>query len=150
GVRPTINLKSNIKIVDGEGTVDKPYRLSGDNDTDLSGTLLNTRYSGEYIRFGVGENNLYRIVSHENGIGTKVTSAEPLKSGETFVTSAFDNNGNINYSSTNIIGTFLNNDYLNTESSYLTIDDIAMIEDETKWYLGKVDYIDNYKLAKYH
>ena len=58
GVRPSINLKSNIKIVDGDGTVDNPYRLNGDNDTNLSGTLLSSRYSGEYIRFGSGENNL--------------------------------------------------------------------------------------------
>ena len=62
GVRPSINLKSNVKIVDGDGTVDNPYRLNGDNDTELSGTPLSSRYSGEYIRFGSGENNLYRIV----------------------------------------------------------------------------------------
>ncbi|HIT38290.1 MAG TPA: hypothetical protein IAB59_07440, partial [Candidatus Onthousia faecipullorum] len=89
GARPSINLKSSVRIVSGDGTKDNPYRLNGDNDTNLSGTMLNTRYSGEYIRFGTGENNLYRIVSHENGTGTKITSAEPLKSGETFVTSAF-------------------------------------------------------------
>ena len=65
GIRPSINLKSNIKIVGGNGTEDNPYRLNEDNDTNLSGTKLNTRYNGEYIRFGTGENNLYRIVSHE-------------------------------------------------------------------------------------
>ena len=70
GIRPSINLKSHVKIVDGDGTIDNPYRLNGDNDTNLSGTLLNKRYSGEYIRFGNDENNLYRIVSHENGAGT--------------------------------------------------------------------------------
>ena len=60
GVRPSINLKSSVKIVDGDGTIDNPYRLNGDNDTNLSGTLLSSRYSGEYIRFGNDENNLYR------------------------------------------------------------------------------------------
>ena len=79
GARPAINLKSNIKIVDGDGTIDNPYRLNGDNDTNLSGTLLSSRYSGEYIRFGNDENNLYRIVSHENGVGTKIASEKPLK-----------------------------------------------------------------------
>ena len=58
GVRPSINLKSNVKIVDGDGTADNPYRLNGDNDINLSGTLLSSRYSGEYIRFGNDENNL--------------------------------------------------------------------------------------------
>ncbi len=149
GVRPSINLKSSVRIVDGDGTIDNPYRLNGDNDTNLSGTLLSSRYSGEYIRFGTGENNLYRIVSHENGTGTKITSAEPLKSGETFVESAFDSNRNVNYSSSNTIGTFLNNDYLNTGNGYLTDEDIAMIEDATTWYLGTVRSGASYKLAKY-
>ena len=149
GVRPSINLKSSVRIVDGDGSADNPYRLNGDNEKDLSGTMLNTRYSGEYIRFGTGENNLYRIVSHENGTGTKITSAEPLKSGETFVTSAFDSNRNVNYSSTNTMGAFLNNDYLNTSNGYLTNEDIAMLEDSTTWYLGTVGSGASYKLAKY-
>ena len=79
-MRPSINLKSSVRIVDGDGTIDNPYRLNGDNDTNLSGAVLSSRYSGEYIKFGNDENNLYRIVSHENGTGTKITSAEPLKS----------------------------------------------------------------------
>ncbi len=65
GVRPVVNLKSSVLIIDGNGTMEDPYRLEGDNDTNLSGTFLNARYSGEYIRFGTEENNLYRIVSHE-------------------------------------------------------------------------------------
>ncbi len=147
GIRPSINLKTNVKIVDGDGTIDNPYRLNGDNDKDLSGTLLSTRYSGEYIRFGTGENNLYRIVSHENGTGTKIVSAEPLKSGGTFVKSAFGSN--VTFSSTNTIGAFLNNDYLNPGNGYLTDEDIAMIEDVTTWYLGTVSSGASYKLAKY-
>ncbi len=62
GARPSINLKSSVRIVDGDGTIDNPYRLNGDNDTDLSGTLLSSRYSGEYIKFGNEENNLYDSV----------------------------------------------------------------------------------------
>ena len=147
GIRPSISLKSSVRIVYGEGTLDNPYRLNGDNDTELSGTLLNTRYSGEYIRFGSGENDLYRIVSHENGTGTKITSAEPLKSRGEFIRSDFDSNKNGIYSSSNTIGAFLNNDYLNTANGYLIDDDIAMIEDSTTWYLGIVDT--DYKLAKY-
>ena len=144
-VRPSINLKSSVHIVGGNGTVDNPYRLNGDNDTNLSGTFLNTRFSGEYITFGTGENNLYRIVSHENGTGTKIVSAEPLKSGGSFIESAFDSNGKVNYSSTNIIGTFLNSDYL---TSYIGDNYSNMIEESTTWYLGTVSGT-SYKLAKY-
>ena len=147
GVRPSINLKSNVKIVDGDGTIDNPYRLNGDNDTNLSGTLLSSRYSGEYITFGSGENNLYRIVSHENGTGTKIVSAEPLKSSGEFITMNFGSN--TTFSSSDTIGAFLNNDYLNTENGYLTAEDIAMIEASTTWYLGIVGSGTSYKLAKY-
>ena len=144
GVRPSINLKSSVRIVSGDGTIDNPYRLNGDNDTDLSVTLLSSRYSGEYVRFGNDENNLYRIVSHENGTGTKIVSAEPLKSSGTFITSAFGSN--TSFSSSNTIGAFLNGDYL---TNYVDSSYSSMIEDSTTWYLGTVGSGTSYKLAKY-
>ena len=143
GVRPSINLKSNIKIVDGNGTETNPYRLEGDNDNP-SGSLLSTRYSGEYIRFGTGENNLYRIVSHENKIGTKIVSANTLIENGVNKNIMFDNKSVI-YSSSTVIGKFLNNDYLS--DLYFTNNQLNMIEDNTTWYLGKFD--SNYKYTKY-
>ena len=146
GVRPSINLKSSVRIADGDGTIDNPYRLNGDNDTNLSGTKLSSRYSGEYIRFGNDENNLYRIVSHENGTGTKIVSAEPLKSSGEFITSAFGSN--ITFSSTNTVGSFLNGEYL---TNYVDSSYSDMIEDSTTWYLGTVGSGSSYsyKNAKY-
>ena len=146
GVRPSINLKSSIRIADGDGTIDNPYRLNGDDDTNLSGTLLSSRYSGEYIKFGNNENNLYRIVSHENGTGTKIVSAEPLKSSGTFITMNFGSN--TTFSSTNTVGTFLNGEYL---TNYVDSTYIDMIEDSTTWYLGTVGSGSSYsyKNAKY-
>ena len=144
GVRPSINLKSSVSIVDGNGTIDNPYRLEEDNDINLSGIKLSTRYSGEYIRFGNDENNLYRIVSHENGAGTKITSAEPLKDSGTFITSAFGSN--VTFSNTNTIGSFLNGEYL---TNYVGSNYGNMIEDGTAWYLGTVERGASYKLAKY-
>ena len=144
GVRPSINLKSTVRIVNGNGTIDNPYRLNGDNDTNLSGTLLSSRYSGEYIRFGNNGNNLYRIVSHENGSGTKIVSEKPLKSSGTFITSAFGSN--TTFSSENTIGAFLNGEYL---TNYVDSTYSNMIEDSTTWYLGTVGDGTSYKLAKY-
>ena len=146
GVRPSINLKSSVRIVDGDGTIDNPYRLNGDNDTNLSGTVLSSRYSGEYIKFGNDENNLYRIVSHENGTGTKITSAEPLKSTGTFITMNFGSN--TTFSSSNTVGSFLNGEYL---TNYVDSTYIDMIEDSTTWYLGTVGSGSSYsyKNAKY-
>ena len=145
GSRPSINLKSAVKIIDGDGTVDNPYRLQGDNDSP-TGALLSTRYSGEYIRFGTGENNLYRIVSHENGTSTKITSAIPLKDSGSYKSIGFGSN--VTFSKDNTIGTFLNGDYL-TSGAYLTSDQVNVIEDDTTWYLGTVGSGTNYKLAKY-
>ena len=145
GFRPSINLQSGVQIIDGDGTVDNPYRLQGDNDSP-TGVLLSTRYSGEYISFGTGENNLYRIVSHENGTGTKITSAIPLKDSGSYKELAFGDT--VTYSKDNTIGTFLNGDYL-TNGTYLTSDQVDMIEDNTTWYLGTIGDGTNYRLAKY-
>ena len=147
GGRPTINLKSSAGIVSGSGTEDNPYRLKGDNDTPTSGTKLATRYSGEYIRFGTGENNLYQIVSHEKEGLTKITSAIPLKESGTYKKMAFASS-EVNYSSSNTIGSFLNGEYL-TSGNYLTTAQVNMIEDSTTWYLGTVGFGKSYKLAKY-
>ena len=144
GVRPSINLKENVKIISGDGTETNPYRLKGDNDSNLSGTLLNTRYSGEYIRFGSGENDLYMIVSHETEGLTKITSVKALKDSGSFKTSIFGDNPI--YSSNNAIGTFLNGEYL---TNYVGSPYTEMIEENTIWYLGQVLDGSSYKLAKY-
>ncbi len=144
GIRPTIVLKDIITIQGGKGTKDEPYRLYRDCDQDLPGTKFNTRYSGEYIRFGTGENNLYRIVSHETEGLTKITSAEPLKENGNFKNMAFGED--VNYSSANIIGTFLNGDYL---INYVNSEYRKMIEENNTWYLGVVGRGTSYKLAKY-
>ena len=144
GVRPSIVLKSTVEIEEGKGTATSPYRLKNDNDKDLNGVKLNTRHSGEYIRFGNGENNLYRIVSHETEGLTKITSFEALKSNGMYINSAFGNNST--FSSTNAIGAFLNGEYLN---NYLTEENRNMVINYTAWYLGTVGNNANYKLAKY-
>ena len=144
GIRPAINLKGNIKIISGNGTINSPYRLEGDNDEVKSGTLLSSRYSGEYISFGTGENNLYRIVSHEKSNETKIVSNVALKD----TTTIFDNSTNY-YSKDTLIGQFLNNTYLNS-GNYLTKDEVNMISDNSVWYLGTAFDKSSYKLAKYN
>ena len=66
GGRPSINLKSGILLSGGSGTKNDPYTILGDKEEVTAGTtLLNTRSSGEYVKFN---NELYRIVSIENNI----------------------------------------------------------------------------------
>ena len=146
GIRPVINLKPDVEIISGTGTESDPYRLKGDDGTPESGTKLATRYSGEYIRFGTGENNLYQIVSHEIEGTTKIVSTAPLKEDGEYKILEFGKRPI--YSINSSIGSFLNGEYLTSEI-YLTSSQKNMIEDNITWYLGEVDMYQNYKLAKY-
>ena len=75
-VRPSINLKSGIQLSGGSGTKTDPYTIAGDKEEVTSGTtLLNTRSSGEYVKFN---NELYRIVSIENEI-TKINKNDYVR-----------------------------------------------------------------------
>ena len=66
GGRPSINLKSGIQLSGGSGTKNDPYTILGDKEEVTTGTtLLNTRSSGEYVKFN---NELYRIVGIKNEI----------------------------------------------------------------------------------
>ena len=76
GVRPSVNLKSNIQIMGGSGTKSNPYVIEGDKDTGVTSELLSNRISGEYINFN---DVLYRIVGTEEINGqqlTKITMAD--------------------------------------------------------------------------
>ena len=148
GIRPAINLKGNIGVSKGDGTYSNPYQLLEDANDSVAGTLLSTRYSGEYLSFGIGENNLYQIVSHENGYGTKITIASPLKENNSYKILSFDLNNSSVYSQSTTIGSFLNNEYLSSKS-YFTDEQVEMIEKNSTWYLGKVGDGSNYQRAKY-
>ena len=76
GGRPSINLKSGIQLSGGSGTKTDPYTILGDKEEVTAGTtLLNTRTSGEYVKFN---NELYRIVSIENNI-TKINNNDYVR-----------------------------------------------------------------------
>ena len=76
GGRPSINLKSEIQLSGGSGTKTDPYTIAGDKEEVTAGTtLLNTRSSGEYVKFN---NELYRIVSIENEI-TKINKNDYVR-----------------------------------------------------------------------
>lgn len=146
-VRPVINLKNTVKVSAGSGTVDNPYRLTGDSDSNLNSKKLNTRYSGEYVKIGTGDNSLFRIVSHEDGNGTKITSNEGLKEGSRYY--SFSPSNDLKY----WLETSVEGDNLLPEE--LT----NLVNPNSTWYLGQTyetcDYGDcvsldsNYWLAKY-
>ena len=74
GVRPSIVLRPNLTFISGgNGTASNPYRLTGDVGAN-SGTILNTRFAGEYVRVN---GTVFRIVDTTSGL-TKLVSVEPL------------------------------------------------------------------------
>ena len=76
GVRPSIRLKYGVKFK-GTGTATDPYTIVGDKEKPIyNTTLLNTRSSGEYVKFW---NKSWRIVDTENGI-TKIVLEEAIVS----------------------------------------------------------------------
>lgn len=70
GVRPVVTFSSDVLVSGGTGTSASPYIIDASpNATGKSGDLLNTRYSGEYVK--LKDNKIYRIISVDGNI-TKV------------------------------------------------------------------------------
>lgn len=70
GVRPMMTIKGSTLIVEGDGTKNNPYTF-GDVKKAKGASLLNERYTGEYISI---DGQIYRIISTENDGTTKVIS----------------------------------------------------------------------------
>ncbi|MBQ7136574.1 MAG: prepilin-type N-terminal cleavage/methylation domain-containing protein [Bacilli bacterium] len=73
-IRPAITMKADVFVLSGDGSENDPYILEGNSTYISKGTLLNTRYSGEYLKIN---NELYRIVK-TNGQLTKVIMVNSL------------------------------------------------------------------------
>lgn len=145
GVRPSINLVSSTRISEGEGTFDNPYRLAGDIEKALSNELLNTRMSGEYIKFN---ETTYRIVGVEkinNQKFTKITMADYSKNNNSINTSQIfsgsDTITEINFTEKYGIGLYLKNWYNDMPTIYKKM--IATDQDGILWYQGPENGVGN-------
>ena len=74
GVRPKIVIKGRSLVVSGDGTHDDPYSF-GETKKAKGGSLLNTRYSGEYIE---SKGILWRIMEVMDDGTTRVISDDTL------------------------------------------------------------------------
>ena len=133
GVRPVITVKGNVKIQTGSGTKDNPYRFVGDTDKPSSGTLLNTRYSGEYVKF---DDELYRIVYSDDDGRIKLTKVDFLPDRRRFDTKV---STEFSPTSTTNIGYYLNSEWIKTiDSKYRNL------LTEGPWYIGEMDFSSDY------
>lgn len=140
GVRPSVNLKSDIRIISGNGTQTEPYRLAGDSQETINGILLSTRYSGEYIKFN---NELYRIVGAEevgNEILTKITTVDKPNA---LVSNKFHSAKGVAIFTNASIKSDLQSYYVNNIADPYK----SMIAENQIWYLGAVGVGENYKAS---
>lgn len=70
GIRPIITFSSDVIVYSGAGTSASPFIIdNSSNAFGVAGDLINTRYSGEYIK--MPDNKIYRIISAD-GDTTKI------------------------------------------------------------------------------
>lgn len=74
GVRPKLVVKGSSLITGGDGTHDNPY-VFGETKKAKGGSLLNTRYSGEYVDI---DGVLWRIIEVSDDGTIKVISEDTL------------------------------------------------------------------------
>ncbi len=141
GGRPSINLKSGIQLSGGSGTKADPYTILGDKEEVTAGTtLLNTRSSGEYVKFN---NELYRIVSIENNI-TKINKNDYVRdTSNNVLTKQFSTSVTYGGGTTDDYWDYyLNNTWYNSlDTSYKN-----MIVEST-YYIGTITGSTGYKTA---
>lgn len=137
GIRPSINLKAGIQIISGNGTISNPYKLLGEEQAN--GTIsLNTRYSGEYIKFN---DELYRIVGVEDNL-TKITAVDkPAELANNVFCGYLAADRTSSFERASIKG--------NLETYYQGLNDNwkNMIEPNKIWYLGTVGTGTSYKAS---
>ena len=139
GIRPAVILKSNINVIAGAGTKNNPYKLANDVISATENDALNSRISGEYIKFN---DTLYRIVGVEefNGVNlTKVTMMDYSKNNNVLSTSvAFGaSTSEITFNTSYGIGKYLDNWYNGASINDVYKSMIATADDDgIFWYVG--------------
>lgn len=144
GVRPMMTIKGDTLIVDGDGTLDNPYTF-GDVKKAKGGSLLNERYTGEYISI---DGSVYRIIKAENDGTTKVISNFTVGNKNESVTvasNAVNNKITYNPKNKNSVAYFINNRI----SEYVDTSKFVKHEIEVPIYKNKIIYGTEVETKKY-
>ncbi len=133
GVRPIITISSQVKLLNGNGTIENPYIIEKHNINTLADT-----YVGQYITYS---NMTFRIVE-KNDTNVRVALNDAIFDGENYLSKTFGGSSNIFSTSSNTIGNYLNSTYYDTLENPLYIE-------ESEWYTGtnilsNLDYSNKY------
>ena len=141
GVRPMMTIKGSTLISAGDGTKDNPY-VFGDVKKAKGASLLNERYTGEYISI---DGSVYRIVKTMNDGTTKVISNFTVGKSSENVSTGTNPYRTYNPKDNTSAGYFINNKvsgYINTK--YFVKHDI-----EVPVYKNKIVYGEEVETKKY-
>ena len=146
-VRPSIYLKSGVvfDVENYDGTRLSPFHIVGDKEEGKTNELLNTRISGEYVKFN---NELYRIVGIESNT-TKIVNTNYISNPNSSNTSdtTLGNFGSDVYFNTSSTDTSYWDKYLTDTSGWLStisVSDKSLLVNGT-YYLGPYPSSTNYK-----
>lgn len=110
-IRPVINLKNNLYLLSGDGSMSNPYKLD-DYSYAKANDLLNTRITGEYFEYS---GLTFRIIEVDSNKNVKAIMATPwlIQPNNQKLTYSITNLENISFNleNTNSYGYLLNNDY---------------------------------------
>jgi hypothetical protein len=140
GVRPMMTIKGDTLITDGDGSSSNPY-VFGDTKKAKGGSLLNERFTGEYISI---DGYVYRIIKTLNDGTTKVVSDYTVAN---VATKSLDMNGNIVYDPTKktSVAYYINN----RVSEYVNTKYFVKHEIEVPIYKNKIIYGEETENKKY-
>lgn len=116
GVRPMFTIDGNSLITNGNGTKTNPY-VFGDTKAAKGGTLVNERYTGEYVSI---DGVIYRIIEVSKDGTTKIVSNSTIGGGADSVSSTASPGEDVieyNPKKKSSVGYYINNrinEYINT------------------------------------
>lgn len=133
GIRPTLNIKKNTKIISGTGTYNNPYIF--EKIKQSVGSEISNLRIGEYINYS-GYN--WRVSSKDSDNNVKLVMTDVIGNPDNgvFETTYSSKNENYNPNSKNNIGYKINNEV----SSYISGNNFMKHNVEVKNYKNKVSY----------
>ena len=114
GIRPTINLKTNLEISSGSGEASSPYLLKGRKKSLKAGEKISEAMTGEYISYS---GYTWRVIGKESDGTTKIVMNESLEMNYQVITTIFDEKNsyynptqktNIGYKIANDVNSYIN------------------------------------------
>ena len=150
GVRPVINIYSDVIVSYGNGKVSKiwnsetsPYILNEDKNVDITGKLNEKATSGEYVLF---VNKKYRGVDKDSNGNTKLILDGYYEEDGSIFEMKYNDTSTNEFSTATGIGQKLNGDVLNWLTNNNDTEKGKLVSNYT-WYQNIFDKEDNYKVS---